>query len=104
MTICAVLGWDLRRVLGLTWPQFQYVSLQLHRLQYLRAKNEVFFGVCAALGGENNRQNLLDNAGNFFVEEPEPELQYTSEELAVAEKRMDRITAERRSAEQEERA
>lgn len=89
-------------MLGLTWPQFVYISCQLYRLQYQRAKNEVHFGVCAALGGDKNRQNLMDSAGDFFIEEPEPELTYTQEELAAAMAKLDRIKAAQAAKEQEQ--
>lgn len=89
-------------MLRLTWPQFTYISCQLCRLQYQRAKNEVFFGVCASLGGNENRENLMDNAGDFFIEEPEPELTYTQEELDAAMKRADKIAAANREAAKKE--
>lgn len=88
--ICSVLGWSLQQVLNLTWPQFVYISCELHRLQYQRAKNEVHFGVCAALGGETNRKNLIDSAGDFFLEEKQT---YTKEDLAAAMDKLEKITA-----------
>lgn len=96
--ICAVLHWDLQRVMQLTWPQFEYVSLQLHRLQYMTAKNEVYFGICGALGNAENLRNLLDSAGDFTITD-EPDLTYTPEELAAAMERADRIIAEQQAKE-----
>ena len=101
--ICAVLGWSLQQVLGLTWPQFEYISCKLHRLQYQRAKNEVHFGVCAALGGSRNRENLLKSAGDFLMDEPEPELTYTQEELEAAMAKADKIAAQQAAVEKQER-
>lgn len=84
-------GWTIDDVLALTWPQFEYITCNINRLQYWRAKNEVFFGVTAALGSDKNRENLFDCAGDFFIRQPEPDMSYTPEELAAAEARMAEI-------------
>lgn len=89
-------------MLRLTWPQFTYISCQLYRLQYQRAKNEVFFGVCASLGGKENRENLLESSGDFFIAEKDPDLSYTQEELDAAMKRADKIAAANREAAEKE--
>ena len=102
LLICTVLGWSLQQVLHLTWPQFDYISGQIKRLQYWRAKNEVFFGVAAAFGDKEDKRNLFDSAGDVFVEEPEPELTYTQEELAAAMAKLDRIRAAQAAKEQEQ--
>lgn len=90
LDMCAVLGWSLQQVFSLTFPQFQYISCQLHKLQYQRAKNEVFFGVAAALGGKDNRENLMASAGGFLQETEAGNMSYTQEELAAA---MDKLNA-----------
>ncbi len=87
LTICAVFGWTLQQVFALTWPQFEKISFEVESLQFARAKNEVYFGICAALGGGKSQENLMDAAGSFVTEE-EPELEFTEEELRMAEERM----------------
>ena len=100
LMICSVLGWSLQQVFSLTWAQFTYISCQLYRLQYQRAKNEIHFGVCAALGGETNRQNLIDSAGGFFLDEPEQKLTYTEEDFKVAMEKVNKITASAKAEEE----
>lgn len=91
-------------MLALTWPQFEYISCQLHRLQYQRAKNEVFFGIAAALGGEKNRKNLMESAGGFVERgaDDAANMSYSEEELAAAMAKIDKIIARQSAAEQEE--
>jgi hypothetical protein len=82
-------GWSIGQVLGLTWPQFECVTCNLYKLHYWRAKNEVFFGVGAAFGGEKSRRNLFDCAGGFVLDPGGGEaMPYTPEALAAAEARM----------------
>ena len=91
-------GWRIADVLNLTWPQFEYISTNIARLGYWRAKNEVFFGVTAALGGEDSKKNLFACAGEI-VTEPEINMDYTAEDLAAPRKRMQEILAQRRAME-----
>ena len=97
---CAVLGWSLGEVLSLTWPQFEYITCQLCRIQYNRAKNEVLFGAAAVLG-DKTREALLKSAGDFFFDDEAPVLDFTPEQLAAAEVRMDKILAEQEKQEAE---
>lgn len=80
--------------MALTWPQFQYISCNVRRLAYWRARDEVCFGICAALGDEKTKKNLMESAGSIIKE---PAMQeYTQEMLADAEERMRRIIDERK--------
>ena len=101
LTICAVFGWTLPQVFCLTIPQFFKVCNEAHRVQYQRAKNEVYFGVCAALGNEENRKDLFDSAGSFCLDDGDVELPYTDEELRIAEERMAQVLEQRRKEEEE---
>lgn len=101
LMICSLLGWSLQQVLNLTWPQFEYISLQLYRLQYQRAKNEIHFGICAAMDSKN-RKTLLGIAGDLFMDEPETDLTYTKEELDAAMAKADEIAAQNAAAEAKE--
>ena len=96
LCICAVFGWTLPDVFALTWPQFFKVILEVRRIQYQRAKNEVYFGVCAAIGGGEAETDLLNEAGSFMLGEEMPELSYTEEELRIAEERMKAIIEARK--------
>lgn len=97
--MCAVLGWSLDAVLSLTWPQWEYISCQLCRIQYNRAKNEVRFGVCASISA--GAAEVLDrSAGDYFFDDA-PKLTYTDEELKIAEARMDEINRQREKEEGE---
>lgn len=92
-------GWTLQQVFGLTWPQFCNVSALLYKVQFQRAKNEVYFGVCAAIGGEDSQKCLMKSAGSFLKED-ETKLEYTEEEYKAAEARLAEIIKKR---EEEER-
>jgi len=97
LLIAHVFGWTIRQVLQLTWPQFEYISLNICRIQYWHAKNEVFFGVSAAFGSEKSKNTLFDSAGDFFIRQ-EPDMSYTPEQLAAAEARMAEIQRKRSEA------
>jgi len=101
LSLCAVFGWTLPEVFALTVPQFFKASSETCRLQYQRAKNEVFFGVCAAIGGGEAQEDLFKFAGSSVIDE-KTELPFTEEELRMAEKRMNEIQEEQRRKQEAE--
>jgi hypothetical protein len=96
LLICGAFGWTLPQVFSLTLPQFMKAGVEVRRVQFQRAKNEIYFGVCAALGGGETQEDLMQSAGSVLIEPPEPELNYTEEELRQAEARMAAIIAQRK--------
>ncbi len=98
LLIAHVFGWTIPQVMALTWPQFEYITYNICRLQYWHAKNEIYFGISAAFGSDKNRDNLFDCAGDFFLKAPEPDMSYTPEQLAAAEARMAEIQRKRSEA------
>jgi len=89
LVICSVMGWTLKEVFSLSWAQFCYISSEVRHLQYMRGKNETFYSICAALGDKKVQQDFLKSAGEFVIQNNQPEnLNYSEEDLRAAEKRM----------------
>jgi hypothetical protein len=93
--MCQVFGWAIDHVLSMTWPRFRCVAARLNEVVYCKARDEVFLGVVAALGNNNQRKNLFESCGGFFLNDKQKQevanLDYTEEELEFARKRMKEI-------------
>lgn len=100
LLICGAFGWTLPQVFALTWPQFCKVGEEVRRIQFQRAKNEIYFGICAALGGGEMQEILMQSAGDVITEK-QPDLSYTAEQLAAAEKRMAELNEQRKRQEEQ---
>ena len=90
LSMCAVFGWTISDVFHLTWPQFMYIGTEIERIEFMRARNEMYFPVCAALGDEKTQTEFLESAGKFVLPDEDPvNLSYTKEDLKRAQARMD---------------
>lgn len=76
------------------------ISTEVRSLQYARAKNEVYLGICAAIGGGESQETLMAAAGSFLIED-KAQLGYTEEEYRLAEERMREIQRQRELAEKQ---
>lgn len=94
LLICGAFGWTLPQVFSLTMPQFFKAGAEVQRVQFQRAKNEVYFGICAALGGGDTQKDLMESAGSVLIEDGNALLAYTDDELRAAEERMKAILEE----------
>lgn len=102
LTMCAVFGWTLPQVFDLTWPQFVKISTEVRSLQFARAKNEVYLGICAAISGGESQEALIDAAGSFLIDD-ETKLEYTEEEYRLAEERMKEFQRQQRELEEKQK-
>lgn len=89
LSMCAVFGWTITDVFRLTWPQFMYIGTELERIEFMRARNEMYFPVCAALGDSKTQGEFLASAGRFVLPDDAPvNISYTEEDLKRAQARM----------------
>lgn len=96
LEVAAVFGWTLPQVLGLTWPQFNEVSVRAEAIRDRRALHEVFFGVAAAIDKEA-KKNLFASAPELLRDPVAPKLTFTAEQLEMADRRARELTARERS-------
>ena len=87
LCIAQVFGWTLAEVFALTSPQFLYIAQNLHRVQWQRGKNEVFFGISAAFAEQDARKTLLDGAKDWVTVLDGSQQEYTPEMLEKAQER-----------------
>lgn len=81
------------------------IACEVRGIQFARTKNEVYFGILAAVQGGEAQQLVMDSAGSYLMDD-EPKLAYTEEEYKAAEARMEatikaREEEERKRKEQE---
>lgn len=89
LSMCAVFGWTIADVFHLTWPQFMCIGTEIERIEFMRARNEMYFPVCAAFGDKNVQEDFLNSAGKFVLPDDDPvNLSYTEEDLKRAQARM----------------
>lgn len=68
LAICSVFGWTIEQVFSLTYRQFAYIAAQFQRIQFLKAKNESYFSICAAFGDKQTQKEFLNASGHFVIQ------------------------------------
>lgn len=86
----------------LTWPQFCSTFAVLRKIHAQRAKHEVYLGICAAIGGGEAQDALMDAAGSFLLDD-EPQLEYTEEDYQRALERQEEILRKQRELEEQQK-
>lgn len=79
----------------MTSPQFLFIAKNLHRLQWQRGKNEVFYGISAAFAEESGRKTLLDGAKDWLQVKDGAAQTYTPEMLERAKQKAQELINQR---------
>lgn len=69
LAICSVFGWTIEQVFRLTYRQFAYIAQEVQRVQFMRAKNESYFSLCAAFGDKKTQKEFLNASGHFVIQD-----------------------------------
>ena len=93
LAICSVFGWTIEQVFSLNAVQFRYVASVFQKIEFMRAKNENYFSLCAAFGDKKAQKRFLDASGHFVIQDDCADLykNINTDDLKKAQERLAKL-------------